>query len=83
MSSGATRVTDVARAVWSNTIGLLVDDGRLALGAIAALAITWAFAALAPDALRASAGWLLLALVLALLVANLVAAGRNARRHVS
>jgi hypothetical protein len=74
-------MSSVLRAIWANTYGLLVDDGQLALGAIAALFVTWLAAQ--SDALQTNAGWLLLVLVLALVVANLYRAGRNARRHVS
>jgi hypothetical protein len=69
------------RGIWDNTYGLLVDDGQLAIGAIVALVVTW-LAAQSP-ALQENAGWLLLALVVALVIANLYRAGRNARRHIS
>ena len=71
----------VLRAIWNNTYGLLVDDGQLAVGAIAALVLTWLAAQSA--ALQENAGWLLLALVLALVIANLYRAGRNARRRIA
>ncbi len=74
---------DVVRAVWDKTYGLLVDDGQLALGAIAALMLTWLVASVAPEPVRDSSGWLLLALVLALVLANLYVAGTNARRRAS
>jgi len=76
-------MSSVLRGIWDNTYGLLVDDGQLAIGAIAALAITWLVAASGNDPVRENAGWLLLVLVVALVVANLYRAGRNARRHVS
>jgi uncharacterized membrane protein len=68
------------RAVWDNAYGLLVDDGQLALGAVGALALTGVVAALVPS-LRDEAGWLLLALVVILVLANLYAAALNARRR--
>ena len=74
-------MSSVLRAIWNNTYGLLVDDGQLAVGAIAALVLTWLAAQSA--ALQDNAGWLLLALVLALVIANLYRAGRNARRHIA
>jgi hypothetical protein len=76
-------MSSVLRAIWGNTYGLLVDDGQLAIGAIAALAITWLIATSSPEALRENAGWVLLVLVLALVIANLYRAGHNARRRVS
>jgi hypothetical protein len=74
-------MSSVLRAIWNNTYGLLVDDGQLAVGAIAALVLTWLAAQSA--ALQENAGWLLLALVLALVIANLYRAGRNARRRIA
>ncbi len=71
------------RGIWENAYGLLVDDGQLAVGAIAALAITWVVASWGSEELRQNAGWLLLALVLALVVANLYLAGRKLRSRIS
>lgn len=76
-------MSSVLRGIWDNTYGLLVDDGQLAVGAIAALAITWLVATSGSSEIRENAGWLLLALVVVLVVANLYRAGRNARRRVS
>ncbi len=75
-------MSQVLRASWDNTYGLLVDDGQLAMGAIAALAITWFVASASSDEVRENSGWLLLVLVVAMVVANLYRAGRNARRRV-
>jgi hypothetical protein len=72
-------MSSVLRGIWDNTYGLLVDDGQLAVGAIAALALTWLAAQ--TEALKDNAGWLLLAIVLVLVMANLYRAGRSARRH--
>jgi hypothetical protein len=72
-------MSSVLRGIWDNTYGLLVDDGQLAVGAIAALVLTWLAAQ--SEALQDNAGWLLLAIVLVLVTANLYRAGRNARRR--
>ena len=74
-------MSSVLRGVWENTYGLLVDDGQLAIGAVAALAITWLIADVGSEAIRENAGWVLLALVVVLVVANLYRAGRNAQRR--
>jgi len=73
----------VLRGIWENTYGLLVDDGRLAAGAILSLAITAAVAAGAGGPIEPVLGWMLFVLVGALFLANLHAAGRNARRRAS
>jgi hypothetical protein len=68
------------KAIWENTYGLLVDDGRLAAGAVLGLIVTWMFAILAPnETLQPLAGPLLLTWVCALLLSNLYAAGRKAK----
>jgi chromate transport protein ChrA len=74
-------MSSLVRGIWDNTYGLLVDDGQLAVGAIAALAITWLIAEYSSEAVRESAGWALVAMVVALIVANLYRAGRNAHRR--
>ena len=66
-------------AIWDAVWGLLVEDGSLAIGIVAALAITWIAAVVLGDAQRDQVGWLLLAMLLVLVVVNLRAAGRRAR----
>ncbi len=70
-------MSSVLRGVWDNTYGLLVDDGQLAIGAIAALAVTWLVAQTSEEAIRENVGWVLVALVVALVIANLYRAGHN------
>jgi hypothetical protein len=71
------------RTIWSTLYGLLVDDGQLAIGALGALAITWALAALGGDGAHEVVGWVLLVLILVLVVANLYRAGAVVRAGVS
>ena len=70
-------------AIWSTLAGLLIEDGQLAIGAILALAITWVLARAAGDQVREMSGWVLLAMVLVLVVANLYRAGLDVRARVS
>lgn len=70
-------------AIWSTLVGLLIEDGQLAIGALAALAITWAVAFSGGDQGRDVSGWVLLVMVLVLVVANLYRAGVTARARVS
>ena len=71
------------RGIWSTLVGLLIEDGQLAIGALLALAITWALASSGGDQGRDMSGWVLLVMVLALVVANLYRAGLNVRARVS
>ena len=71
------------RSIWSTLVGLLIEDGQLAIGAILALAITWALANAGGGSAQQVVGWVLLAMVLALVVANLYRAGVTARARVS
>jgi hypothetical protein len=76
-------MSNVARAVVGTAYGLLVDDGQLAISALAALALTWLAAIALRDVAREVLGWLLLAMVLALVIANVYRAGIGARRKAS
>ncbi len=71
------------RTIWSTLIGLLIEDGQLAIGALIALAITWAIAYSGGDQGRDVSGWVLLAIVLVLVIANLYRAGLVVRARVS
>ena len=67
------------KAIWDNTYGLLVDDGQLALGALAGLTATGVLSALAPQVtVHAYAGPVLLGWTCLLVVSNLYVAGRHA-----
>ena len=77
MSSGALK--GVGEAVW----GLLVEDGSLAVGIVAALLVTWLAATFLAEQVRDEVGWLLLAMLTLLVVFNLRAAGHHARRTAS
>ena len=67
--------------LWSNTFGLLVEDGALAIGIVVALAVSGAIAGLAGQ--PELAGWARLAGLLGLLVANVYRAGLAAKRTVA
>ncbi len=71
------------RTIWSTLYGLLVDDGQLAIGALGALAVTWALATAGGDAAQQVVGWVLLFMILVLVVANLYRAGEVVRARVS
>lgn len=77
MSSGALK--GFGQAVW----GLLVEDGSLAVGIVAALLLSWLAATFLADQVRDLVGWLLLAMLTLLVVFNLRAAGQRARRKIS
>lgn len=66
----------IGESIW----GLLVDDGSLAVGIVVALGVTWAAAILLGEGAHDVVGWLLLAMVTVLVVANLQVAARKARR---
>lgn len=69
-------IRGIRAAVW----GLLVDDGSLAIGILVALAVSGLVAA--NHGLVDLVGWILVAMLLVLVVANLYLAGRNAARQV-
>ena len=69
--------------IWSILVGLLIEDGQLAIGALLALVITWALATAGGASAQQVVGWVLLVMVLVLVVANLYRAGLAARARVS
>ncbi len=70
------------RPVWETLVGLVVEDGQLAIGIVVSLAIVWLLS-LASTSLLALSGWILLALLVALLVVNLLLTARRAKRRIS
>jgi Na+/glutamate symporter len=69
----------VLEAMW----GLLVEDGSLAVGIVVALAATWIAAVALPERAVDQVGWLLLALLVALMLFNLRAAAYRALRETA
>lgn len=75
-------MSSALRFVWDNVIGLFFEDGQLAIGIVVALALTWIIGAVS-ESLLDEAGWLLLALLVALLLVNLVLTARRAKRRIA
>jgi uncharacterized membrane protein YfcA len=69
-------------AAWEQIYGLLVEDGQIAIGTLAAFVACGAISALAgtlgSDSLRNATGPLLFVLLMTLLLVNLYATGRKA-----
>ena len=69
-------------AAWEQIYGLLVEDGQIALGTLAAFVACGAVSVLAgnlgSDSIRNSAGPLLFVLLMSLLLVNLYTTGRKA-----
>ena len=69
-------------AAWEQMYGLLVEDGQIAIGTLAAFLACGAVSALAgtlgSDSLRDSAGPLLFVALMTLLLVNLYTTGRKA-----
>ncbi len=73
-------MSSALRTIWETLWGLLVDDGQLAVGIVVALAITAFLVGIGNQLVDETAGWILLIMLVGLMVANLMRAGRNARR---
>jgi hypothetical protein len=72
----------ILRGIVSQTIGLIVDDGFIAVGAVAALVATGVLALPSIDLVpHDSLGVVLFAIVTVVLLGSLVRAGRAARMH--
>jgi len=69
--------------VWDAVWGLLVEDGSLAIGIVVALAVTWVAAIVLGEGAHDVVGWLLVAMLTALILVNLQVAGRKARGKIS
>ena len=65
-------------SAWEQVYGLLVEDGQIAVGTLAAFAAAAAWSALAGEELRDSAGPLLFVLLMSLLLVNLYTTDRRA-----
>jgi hypothetical protein len=68
----------VLQAAWEQIYGLLVEDGQIALGTLAAFLVAAAWSALVGEELRTSTGPLLFVLLMTLLLVNLYTTGRRA-----
>jgi thiosulfate reductase cytochrome b subunit len=69
-------------AVWRTIVGLVVEDSQLAIGILAALAITWLLGS-AVESVHDIVGWLLLAMLILVLMLNLVVTARRAKRRIA
>lgn len=70
------------RFAWQNIVGLVVEDGQLAIGIVVSLAITWLLSTLGAS-VEPLIGWLLLALLVAVLLLNLIVTARRAKRRIA
>jgi len=70
------------RSIWETAVGLLVEDSQLAIGIVLALVITWALSTLGA-AVEPLIGWVLLALLLAVLFVNLIITARRAKKRIA
>ncbi|MEM7323200.1 MAG: hypothetical protein AAF531_08950 [Actinomycetota bacterium] len=76
------RIVDAVRTVFWSLVGLVVDDGFLAVGALVVIAVV---AALADDRLLGTGdgtGWVLVLLVAAITTTSVLRAVRSANRAV-
>lgn len=76
-------MSSALKSIWATLWGLLVDDGQLAIGICGALVITWLLVNAGNELVDQTAGWILLVMLVVVMIANLMRAGRNARRKIS
>jgi hypothetical protein len=77
-----TSVTSLLRGVVSQAVGLIVDDGFIAVGAVAALVLTGLLASASISLVPHDAlGVVLFAIVTIVLLGSLARAGRAAQAH--
>ena len=75
-------MSSAMRAVWDTLVGLVIEDSQLAIGIVLALAITWGLSTLGAS-VEPLIGWVLLALLIAVLLVNLIVTARRAKRRIA
>jgi hypothetical protein len=70
------------RPAWDAVVGLVVEDSQLAVGIVAAVAFAWGLSTVG-DSVEDVIGWVLLALLIAVLLINLVVTARRAKRRIT
>ena len=69
-------------SAWETLVGLVVEDSQLAIGIVLAIGVTWALSTLGAS-VEPLIGWVLLALLLAVLFVNLIVTARRAKRRIA
>jgi hypothetical protein len=75
-------MSSTLRSAWDTVVGLVIEDSQLAIGILAAVAIAWGLSTLG-DSVEDVIGWVLLALLIAVLLTNLVVTARRAKRRIA
>jgi hypothetical protein len=75
-------MSSTLRSVWETVVGLLVEDSQLAIGIVLALAVTWGLSTFGAS-VEPLIGWVLLALLVAVLLVNLIVTARRAKRRIA
>lgn len=74
-------MSSVLTGIWATLVGLVVEDGQLAIGIVVSLALVWLVSLVSASLLEVS-GWILLALLVVLLAVNLMLTARHAKRRI-